>query len=230
MFVLFLIWEHKFAKEPVMPLGIFKASTFTALLFVVLLSYMSFGVALYYSISWQQVLRGEDTMEIAYHFAPAATASVLAVGAGAWLIPRLAAQWILALGLSAVLIANIILATMPEQQSYWAQTFPSMILIGLCPDFVYVAAQVIASNNVSRKQQGVASSLVGTLNLYGNSLGLGFAGTIQSEIAKTKGSVQSYRAALYFGAGLALLALLLDFVFVRMPKDEREGWDDESTE
>ncbi|KAF7548941.1 hypothetical protein G7Z17_g6723 [Cylindrodendrum hubeiense] len=118
---------------------------------------------------------------------------------------------------------------MPVKQTYWAQTFPAMVLGGLCPDFVFVAAQIIASNSVSRQQQGVASSLIGTLNLYGNSLGLGFAGTIETELIKDgHEEVVGFRAALYFGAAIAVAGLILDFAFVRVPKDEREGWDETS--
>ena len=124
---------------------------------------------------------------------------------------------------------NILLATMPVQQTFWAQLFPAMVLYGFCPDLVYVAAQVIASNSVSRRQQGIASSLIGTLNLYGNSLGQGFAGTIETEVGTNNDDeVKGFRAALYFAAGLALLGLALDIAFVRLPKDEREGWEDAS--
>ncbi|PMB71640.1 Drug resistance protein [Beauveria bassiana] len=131
---------------------------------------------------------------------------------------------------------------MPMQQTYWAQVFPAMLLCGCCPDFVYLAAQVIASNSVTRKHQGIASSLVGTLNLYGISLGLGFAGTIEVEVAKkskspllgaaaTMESIMSgFKAALYFSAALEAVGLLLDFAFVRVPKVDRQGWGDEDGE
>jgi hypothetical protein len=65
------------------------------------------------------------------------------------------------------------------------------------------------------------------LNLYGNSLGLGFAGTVETEVNKKALDVTTgYGAALYFGAGLAGVALLFDIFSVRMAKDEREGWED----
>jgi hypothetical protein len=38
--------------------------------------------------------------------------------------------------------------------------------------------------------------------------------------------VLGYRAALYFGAGLALVAVIVDMIFVRVMKDIREGWSD----
>ncbi|KAK2589887.1 hypothetical protein QQS21_012427 [Conoideocrella luteorostrata] len=174
LFASFLLWERSYVVDPVMPLKIFKAPTFLALIVVVLFSYMAFGIAL-----------------------------------------------------------CLLLATMPVNQSYWPQKFPAMVLCGFCPDFVYLAAQVIASNSVSRKYQGVASSLVGTLNLYGVSLRLGFAGTIETEVNKTATKsetvkngeevVAGFRAALCFSAAHAAIGLLLNFWCVRLPKTEPEG-------
>jgi MFS family permease len=228
LFLSFLIWEKYWAKEPIMPLSIFRTPTFSALIFVVLFSYMSIGISLWYAVSWQQILRDISVLQTGINFIPFGLASFLAVYLAAWLIPRVAAQWIMAAGVAVVLGSNLLLATMPVQQTYWAQLFPAMVLGGICPDFVFVAAQIIASNSVSRRQQGVASSLIGTLNLYGNSLGLGFAGTIETELVKAHHSeVLGFRAALYTGAAFALVGLLLDFAFVRMPKDQREGWGDE---
>lgn len=63
-----------------------------------------------------------------------------------------------------------------------------------------------------------------TVILYGNSLGLGFAGTVEAQVAKSAGEVMSFRAALWFGAGLGVIALVLELAFVRMPKDNQEGW------
>jgi len=228
LFISFLIWEHRYASEPIMPLSIFHAPSFSALVFVVLLSYMSFGISLWYMIAWQQLIRGWTVLELSFGWTPFCISSLTAVGVAAYLVSRLPAQWIMALGVSTALVANLLLATMPAQQTYWAQTFFAVLLSGICPDFVFVAAQIITSNSVSRRQQGVAGSLIGTLNLYGNSLGLGFAGTIESEVSKAAGGniLLGYRSALFFGVGLAVMGLLMDVVFVRMPKDDREGWED----
>ncbi|KAH8900245.1 MFS general substrate transporter [Thozetella sp. PMI_491] len=232
MFTGFLVWESKFAAHPIMPLTIFRAPTFTALIFVVLLSYMSFGISLWYMLAWQELLRGWTVLEVAWGWIPFGIGANAAVLLAAWLMPRLAAQWIMAIGVVATLITNLLLATMPEQQNYWAQVFPATLISSICPDFVYVAAQLIASNSVSRKQQGIAGSLIGTLNLYGNSLGLGFAGLIETEVAKYPGAttVYGYRAALLFGFALAVVGLALDFAWVRMPKDEREGWNEDEAD
>ena len=211
-----------------MPLTIFQTPTFAALIFVVILSYMSFGITLWYTLSWLQLLRHWSVMDTAVAYTPFLVIGPVSVALAAWLIPRLEAQWIMAMGIIVTVISALLVVTMPVQQSYWPQTFPSIVLCCLCPDFVFVAAQLIASNSVSRKQQGVAGSLIGTLNLYGNGLGLGFAGTIESEMIKNTGDeVFAFRVALWFGLALGVAALALDLIFVRVPKDSREGWDSE---
>ncbi len=231
LLVLFSIWEKKFTETPIMPLDIWTAPSFLALIFVVLLSFMSNGNFLWYMVAWLHLLRNKSILQFGVEWTPFGIFATLGTFVAAWLIPRLAAQWILAIGTAAILIANILLATMPIQQTYWAQVFPATIFMAFCPDFVYVAAQIVVSNSVKRSQQGVAASLVATLNLYGNSLGLGFAGTIETQVNKYRvDQVLGFRAALYFGAGIALIGVVLDGLFVRMVKDEREGWQDPADE
>lgn len=210
-----------------MPLDIWKAPSFAVLTLVVLLSFMSNGIFLWYMVAWLQLLRDKTILQFGVEWTPFGIVATAGTFISAWLIPRMAAQWILAIGSAAILISNILLATMPVQQPYWAQVFPATIFMAFCPDFVYVAAQIVASNSVKRKEQGVAASLIGVLNLYGNSLGLGFAGTIETQVNKHRpDTVLGYRAALSFGAGIALIAVVLDALFVRVAKDEREGWAD----
>lgn len=231
LMVIFFFWEGKWADEPIMPPSIFRGRSFKALTVVVLFIYMAVGITLWYMVAWQQLIRGWSVLNVAVGWIPYGLGASCAVILAAWLIPRLEAQWILAIGCVTSLTATILLATMPEQQSYWAQVFPSTVFGSFCPDFVYVAAQVIASSSVGKKEQGPAASLIGTLNLYGNSLGLGFAGTIETNIAKSHaGEVLGFRSALWFGAGLSVIALLMDLTMVRINKEDKEGWESNETE
>lgn len=227
LFGAFLVWEGKYAKDPVMPLAVFKAPTFSALILVVVMTYMAFSISQWYTITWLQQVRHWSVTQTMAGYSPFLVVGPLSVGLAAWLLPRVAAQWIMAMGIGVVIVANVLVATMPEQQTYWAQAFPAIVLSCFSPDFVYVAAQLIASNSVGRRYQGVAGSLIGTLNLYGNSLGIGFAGTVESQVHKYKGGdhVLGIRAALFFGFAIAVVALGMDFLWVRVPKDNREGWE-----
>jgi hypothetical protein len=114
------------------------------------------------------------------------------------------------------------------QQTYWAMLFPALVIAAFTADLIFASSQIIASNAVDRAHQGVAGSLVGTLLTYGMSTGLGFAGTV--EVYTNDGGknvLKGYRSAAYFGTGLAAAALIMGVVFVRMPKDQREGWGEE---
>ncbi|KAK1574778.1 uncharacterized protein LY79DRAFT_523216, partial [Colletotrichum navitas] len=143
----------------------------------------------------------------------------------ALVIRHLTAQYIMAIGSLASAAALALVCTIPEQQIYWAQLFPTLILGALGPDFLFTASQIIASNNVKRSQQGIAGSFVGTLLSYGLSIGLGFAGTVKVYTnSNGKILVQDYRNALYLGIGMASCAALMTLAFVRIPKDRREGW------
>ncbi|GAB1198161.1 hypothetical protein APSETT444_007469 [Aspergillus pseudonomiae] len=224
----FLVWEKRFAAQPIMPLEIFKAPSFLTLLLVILLNYMAVGTLIWYQVLWLQEVWHWSPLHFAVGWTPFVICATAAASLAAWLIPRLAAQWILAIGTVTILVSNALMATVPLHQSYWAQIFPSVVLFSFCPDFVYTAGQIIASNSVRRHQQGIAGSIIGTLNLYGNSLGLGFASTIEVQVARRFHSqITGYRAALYFGVAISAVALILDVCFVRLVKDEREGWEEE---
>ena len=160
---------------------------------------------------------------------PFTVGGALAAVVAAQLISRLSAQYIVAIGAGAMLMANLLLATMPAQQIYWKAAFFSIAIASFGPDFVFTAAQIIASNSVARKEQGIAGSLIGTLLTYGMSTGLGFGGTVEVHTNQGgKDPVKGYRSAAYLGIGFAATSLVLNLLFVRINKDEREGWSEKA--
>lgn len=228
LLVFFGVWELKYAANPMMPLNIWRAPSFSPVIIVVMLSFMSYGTFIWYLVAWQQKIRYWTVLSTAVGLIPLPIFSAGGAFIAAWLIPRLAVQWILVIGALAVMVAEVLVVTMPEQQMYWIQVFPATVIQSFCPDFVYTAAQIVACNNVGREYQGVAGSLIGTLQLYATSVGLAFAGIVGKHADPAGTSLTTeYRAALYFAIGLAIVALAVGASFVRMPKDTRQGWQDE---
>ena len=128
----------------------------------------------------------------------------------------------------ALIIANTLVATVPQGQIYWAQIFPALLVSSFSIDFIFAASQVIASSSVSRKRQGVAGSLVGTLLTYGLSTGLGFAGTVEAYTNSGGHNVRAgYRNANWLAVSLAGIGLIGAIVFLRVPKTTQEGWGEE---
>lgn len=78
----------------------------------------------------------------------------------------------------------------------------------------FPAATILLSNALPKEHQGIAASLVSTVVNYSISIGLGFAGTIESQV--NGGGVKilaGYRGAWYMGIGLAGLGVGIALLF-----------------
>jgi predicted MFS family arabinose efflux permease len=227
-FILFVIWEYKFAADPVLPLTIWNSPSFVAMITAVFLTFMGVGVVVWYIAVWNIYIRGYSIFLAGAAYVPLAVCGACAAILSAKAIRYIAAEYILTIGSLATCISLILVAVMPEHQIYWAQVFPAILILAFGPDFIFSAAQIIASVSVKRQQQGIAGSLLGTLLSYGIATGLGIAGSVEYYTNdEGKDRVQGYRGALYFGIGLTGLAMVITLVFVRIPKNRREGWDED---
>lgn len=172
-----------------------------------------------------QTIRGDSLIQVGVQYLPLTIVGWSNAFFAAWLVPRVPAQAIIGMGCVAMVIINVILATIPANLTYWAMAFPAMFLSAFTIDLITTSAQIIASNTVPMKHQGVAGSLVGTLLSYGMSTGLGFAGTVEvNTFDNGKNLLKGYHSAAYLAVGLATTSLMLSLVFIRIPKDTREGW------
>jgi len=188
---------------------------------------MAVGIVIWYVTLYNQVLRHYTVFASAGTYATLAVMGTLCAFLSSQAISRMPAQYILAIGSICSCAACALLATSPAQQVYWAQIFPALILTAFGPDFIFTATQIIASNTVRRDQQGIAGSLMGTVLSYSLSTGLGFAGTAEAYTNDGGNNLlQGYRSAMYLGIGMSALATIIALVFVRIPKDVREGWDE----
>ncbi|KAL7949386.1 MFS general substrate transporter [Trichoderma barbatum] len=224
---LFFIWEAKFAKHPILPFSVWSAPSFKPMLFSAFFTFMSTGILLYYMTRWHIEVRHFSNFLNAAAVLTFTIMATVACGMSALSIRYMPAQFVMAIGTLCALVSGILLATMPVHQTYWPQEFPALFFLGFSPDFIFTAAQIITSNSVKRNLQGVAGSLVGTVQLYGLSTGLGFAGTIELYTNKHgTDPIAGIRNGLWFSVALAGVATLACAI-IRIPKDQREGWDED---
>jgi MFS family permease len=225
---LFVYWEGRFARAPILPADIWKAPSFAWVGLASFLVFMSLGCYIWYAILLLKNIRAFDPIHIGLSFLPMAICGVFSSFFAAWAIPRLSAQLIIFAGCVGAVAQNLLLALTPRHQTYWAMVFPAMLIAAWSGDMVFAASQIIASSMVAKKHAGAAGSLIGTLFTYGLSTGLGFAGTVESRIAANGGSqLDSYRAALYLAVGFAGGGLGINLIFVRMRRNTITGWQGE---
>ena len=84
-----------------------------------------------------------------------------------------------------------------------------------CQDMSFPAAVIVLSNSMPADQQGLAASLVNTVVNYSISIGLGMAGTVESQQNNGgKDVLRGYRSAWYVGIGLASLGICSATLFL----------------
>ena len=227
----FSYWEAKVAKEPILPFNIWKAPSFGILMLTIFFSFMGLGIFFWYMDIYMVTIRGGSLIRVGVQYLPLTIVGCANAFFAAWLVPRVAAQFIIGGGCLAMIAVNVLLATIPAGLTYWAMAFPAMLLSAFTIDLITTSAQIIASNTVPMKHQGVAGSLVSTLLSYGMSTGLGFAGTVEvNTFDNGNNLLNGYPCVAFLAVGLASASLMLSAVFIRIPKDSRVGWDGDEAE
>lgn len=209
----FFMIERK-ASQPLVP---FRALSGKAgyVLGCVALGWSSFGIWLLYTLQFMQVLRKLTPLESAAQFAPAPIVGFIAAVVTGFLLSRVRTSYIMAIAMTSFCVGIILPATMPIEQTYWIQTFLSMLVTVWGMDMSFPAATIILSNLVPKGQQGVAASLVATVVNYSISIGLGIAGTVESQVSEGgKDVLRGYRGAWYTGIGLSGMGVLLSLCFI----------------
>ncbi|KAK5170473.1 uncharacterized protein LTR77_005061 [Saxophila tyrrhenica] len=198
----FFLWESRI-EQPLLPSSIFKPGTVVILL-VTSLGWQSFGVFTFYLVQFLTNIRGTTPLGTVAQLATIAIsggAAAIVTGLSIRFIPS---HWLITISASAFTVGNILLATMPAHQTYWAQAFVGLLIIPFGMDISFPAASLVLSDMVPPHLQGVAASLVNTVINYSISIGLGVAGTAEREVSLGGATLlEGYHVALYVGVGMA---------------------------
>ena len=179
------------------------------------LGWSSFGVWVYYFFRFILELRHVSILTGAAQVVPAGISGLCAAMTTGFILSRVPTSMVMAMAMLPFCVGNILLATMPVHQTYWAQAFVSIIVTPWGMDMSFPAATIVLSNLVPKEQQGIAASLVATMVNYSISIGLGIAGTIEVNVNRGgRDTLQGYRGAFYGAISLSALGVLVALIFV----------------
>ena len=125
--VVFVHYERR-VEQSLLPPDVLNAGSVT-ILSIVALGWASFGVWVYYTVQFIAVIRDHTPLGVV---AELSTLSVSGVSASIFtglLIGKIPAPWLMSIAGAAFMTGNLLVATMPSRQTYWAQTFVSFIII-----------------------------------------------------------------------------------------------------
>ncbi|KAL9056375.1 MAG: hypothetical protein Q9162_002966 [Coniocarpon cinnabarinum] len=227
MTVFFLI-ELYFTRFPLIPIrGLSKDAGFA--LACIAAGWGSHGIWIYYIWWFLLRLRNHSPLLIAAQTSPVApvgAAFALSVGL---LMKRMRPAYIMLLAMIMFLAGSLLIVTAPVDQTYWARTFVSILIMPGGMNLSFPAGTILLSNALPKENQGIAASLVSTTVNYSISLGLGFAGTVDRYVSPDPAApgglniLRGFRGAWWFGTGLDGLGLIIALYFVWVTRPNRQG-------
>ena len=231
--------EARFAREPLVPLSIFRVGHLRAANAVVLLLYASqFPGFFFLTLYMQQVLH-YDAIEAGLGFLP----MTLSIFAASTLAPRVVGRFgprrVITAGMVSSAVGFMLLSGVAPGGTYLNTVLLGALFSALGMGFTLVPATIVAMQGIERSQSGVASGLLNTSRLVGGALGLAVLSTIAAAqtgsavgsaptpLAVTNGFGLAFHVGTVFAlAGAAIAAFLLrepaDTELVRLPATTRE--------
>ncbi|KAI0478562.1 major facilitator superfamily domain-containing protein [Xylariaceae sp. FL0804] len=214
----FFVIETKVAPEPLIPLAALTSDV-AYVMACIACGWGCFGIWLFYLLQFYTNLRHGSPLQISAWFSPIPASGFTASITTGFLLSRIRSSIVMAISLTFFLIGVILVAVAPVNQTYWAQTFVCSLVMPWGMDMSFPAGTIIMSASLPKEHQGVAASLINTVVNYSVSLGLGFAGTVELQVAhggltEEDDLLRGYRGALYLGIGLAALGLAISAVFI----------------
>ncbi|KAF6834788.1 aminotriazole resistance protein [Colletotrichum plurivorum] len=209
MFFAAFLYNETIAKNPLVPLRAMDTAN-NLILGCTAAGWGCFIIWAFYSFQLVEVLRDRDPLLASVGFVPLAV-EAFAVGLLlAYLTPGIEVYWAFIVSLLGFLLGSVLMATASENQTYWANTFVSNLLVPLGIVMINPLSTVLLSNGFEGEYQSVAGSLVLSITFYSASIALAMARCIEVQVNQGGQAILSgYRGAQYFGSGLAGLGVLL---------------------
>ncbi len=228
LLIAFVVNEAKFAKQPLMPLELFKIRNVAGgngafLAIACSLFSMFFFLTLYV----QQVL-GYSPVKSGLCFLPV----TFIIGGISAVVSNVVGK----VGYKPFMVAgpltlSIGLFTMSHLLevggNYWGNVFPGLALCAVGMGFSFVSGTLAATSGVPKHFSGLASGVLNTSQQVGGAIGLAvlsavFASTLKSDlatgIAYPFAQVSGFHSALRVGAGLALFGALVALLVIKNNK------------
>lgn len=213
-----MIYEIKFCKYPLIHRGIFTSETAFVLL-CMLCGWAGFGIWLFNTGRFDQLIVGSTPVVAALHYLPVIPSGIISVTLAIISLQKLPVPLLMLVSLCSFLVSNILVGTRPVHQTYWAQNFISVIILPFAIDFSLPTGGIILLSLVPNTEVGAASSIVLTAAFL--AVTIGFAIGTNAEVYTTIGKPQSIetltqaiRNSFHVAFAINGLGVIVAFIFV----------------
>ncbi|MGH2887645.1 MAG: MFS transporter, partial [Solirubrobacteraceae bacterium] len=221
----FVAVEARVAREPLVPLSIFRVGHLRAANAVVLLLYASQFPAWFFLTLYMQQILHYDAIEAGLGFLPMTLSIFVASTLAPRVVGRFGPRRVIAAGMLTAAFGLLLLSGVSPGGTYLNTVLAGAFLSALGMGFTLVPSTIVAMQGIERSQSGVASGLLNTSRLVGGALGLAVLSTIAaSQTGSVVGAAPSpiavtngFELAFHVGTVIALAGAAIAAFGLREP-------------
>ncbi|MDQ2933704.1 MAG: MFS transporter [Chloroflexota bacterium] len=172
------IWAEARAKEPILPLGLFRIRAFTACVFAFFFAAMGFFAAVVFLPRWYQVVNGSSATAAGYSILPLLGGLIISAILSGQLIARTGRYKTLMVAALVVLALGLFLLTHLRPDTPQPLVWLWMAIAGLGIGPCFAAFTLVVQNAVPVTELGTATSSVTLFQQLGGTVGLAITGSI----------------------------------------------------
>ena len=223
LLVAFLVIEDR-AKEPVLPLSIFRLRTLAGANAAGLLLGGSFFAFIFVGTLYMQQVLHYSALQTGLAWLAASLTSIALAGVSQALVTRGGAKVVMAIGMT-LIGAGVLWATqVPVHGHFLANLAGPFVVAGAGTAFAFIPISIAALAGVSEHQAGLASGLLNTSQQLGGAIGIAIASSLAASHTQTllhagnaapAALTGGFQQALWVLGAIALLAVPAIFALVR---------------
>jgi EmrB/QacA subfamily drug resistance transporter len=175
--LVFVLWESR-AREPIVPLSLFRNRTFTLSVIAFFLSSFGFLAAVVFLPRWFQVVNGSSATESGYQILPLLGGLIISATAAGQIVSRTGRYRLMATGALLTMAAGLLLLTNLRADTPIPLLWVWMFIAGIGVGPTFGVFTLIVQNSVRFDQMGAATSNLTFFQQVGGTVGLAITGTI----------------------------------------------------
>ncbi|KAI8944520.1 major facilitator superfamily [Xylaria longipes] len=223
----FVMIETWYARHPLIPYSALSPEVFWILI-AIGSGWSCFGIWIFYGWQFVEHLRSASALLTTAYFTPILLVGCFAAVTARLILDRFRPHGIFCVAMLAMMLASVLMATMPIRQTYWQQLFISTVFMAWGLYTSIPVATLMVARAVKKGHGGIAAGLVWAATHYGMGLGLAVAGTIEHGAMRAGGKLtvhnrlRGHRAVYWTSVGLAGFGLVLGLALTFASRS-REG-------
>jgi EmrB/QacA subfamily drug resistance transporter len=185
-FAVLFVWVESRAREPIVPLSLFRIRAFTATVVAMFLAAMGFFTAVVFLPRWFQVVAGASATESGYQILPLLGGLIISAIISGQVVARTGRYKALAFSALVVLAFGLLLLTNLRADTprplLWLWMAVAGIGIGPC----FGIFTLVVQNSVPVEELGTGTSSLTLFQQVGGTVGLAFTGSIFGSVLLTE--------------------------------------------